>query len=243
MIIITIPLLQRQYSRLVTFKPATDNPNKLSSQLNDLGIAVPRGGKSAGGAASFNTLEADAKPKPDDVALELLRLRSTSTVAPTMKTTTSARPINSFKEFQKQQNEHDNDLKQLNDDLKLLSALLGRPISVAEIPSLVNQVGKSTAPSTLTPVTKPKTTRTTTPSTTTTTRVQSTTSKLPEVFDVAKYLQQNSQVGSTASASTSSPSVYGKSNEAVIAALLKEQGIGPENNKIPIDVRFCTPKE
>lgn len=121
----------------------------------------------------------------------------------------------------------------MNDDLKLLSALLGRPISVAEIPSLVNQVGKSTGPSTVMPIAKAKSVARSTASTAKPVQVTTSTSVKPEVFDVAKYLQDNSLGTST---STNAPSTIGKSNEAIIASLLKEQGIGPGNNNIPIDV-------
>lgn len=207
---------------MATFKPATDNPKLLKTQLNELNLA--RGGKSAALPDDATILEVDQKESTDDLALDLLRSRST--------TTTSPRPINSFKELKKQRNEHDKDLQQLNDDLKLLSALLGRPISVAEIPSLVNQVGKSTGPSTVMPIAKAKSIIRSTASTAPPQTTRQTTTTTPEIFDVAKYLQQSAQ----ASSSTLNPSLYGKSNEAVIASLLKEQGIGPENNNIPIDV-------
>lgn len=155
---------------------------------------------------------------------DLLRARTGAAPAKT-----TPKPITSLVEFQKQKVEHDKDVKRLQDDLKLLSALLGRPISVAEIPTLINQVGKSTGPSTLR-AQKSNALKSTVPATTstppTTTTIQPLLWTLPTVVDTTKYVEAN----------TRNAAYYGKSNEAVIATILKSQGIGPENNNIPIEV-------
>lgn len=210
---------QREYSKLVTFKPVTEKTNFLVNQIAD---QITRGGKSADLSNAVNSLDSTTEKKPIESDL-----RQRTGAAPT--STAKPKAISSLSEFQKQKVQHDKDIKMLQEDLKLLSALLGRPISVAEIPSLLNQVGRSTGPSTV----SPKNVVRSTASTASVTRPASQTWTPATVLDTAKYVE------AAVSTSVSPPNYYGKSNEAIIAALLKEQGIGPENNNLPIDVS-CT---
>lgn len=91
------------------------------------------------------------------------------------------------------------DLQSYNNDLRLLSTLLGRPISANEIPKLVKQVTSTT--------------------TTTTT--------------VLPILQNLKPSGISQTLDIPSDEFYGKTNEALLATILKQRGIGPASNNIP----------
>lgn len=118
----------------------------------------------------------------------------------------------------------------LDNDLKLLSALLGRPITIAEIPSLVGELGRGTAPTTISPPPKRSSgTRSTSTTTTTTTTEKSTSTSTSS--------EETTQEVNLESTPLISPDFYGKTNEAKIAAILRQQGIGPANNNIPVEVR------
>lgn len=91
------------------------------------------------------------------------------------------------------------DLQSYNNDLRLLSTLLGRPISAKEIPKLVQQVTSTT--------------------TTTTT-----------VLPILQKLRPN---GIPQTIDIPSDEFYGKTNEALLATILKQRGIGPASNNIP----------
>lgn len=127
---------------------------------------------------------------------------TTTTEKPTTTptTTTTNRPVNDD-EFAKAQM----DIESYNNDLKLLSTLLGRPIGPNEIPKLARQV---------------------TSTTTTTTTVS------PALKDI--QLKPNFNLPEDIFLDDSSSKIYGKSNEAILAAVLKEKGIGPANNNIPV---------
>lgn len=134
-------------------------------------------------------------------------LASTTTTTTTEKptttpTTTTTRSVNQA-EFAKAQM----DIESYNNDLKLLSTLLGRPIGPNEIPKLARQV---------------------TSTTTTTTTVS------PALKDI--QLKPNFNLPEDIFLDDSNSNVYGKSNEAILAAVLKEKGIGPANNNIPVSI-------
>lgn len=124
------------------------------------------------------------------------------------------------------------DIQSINNDLKLLSALLGRPVSTQDLPQLTNQIkGGSRGRQTTAP--KPiisSTTTSTTPSTTTTT---STTTSKPAIIKEVELLQSllNTRPDKRPDPG---PDYYGKTDEAILATILKQQGIGPTNNNIPI---------
>lgn len=95
----------------------------------------------------------------------------------------------------------------MNNDLKLLSTLLGRPLSDKDLPQLKQQI------------TTPK------QSTTSSTIVRQTTIK--DASDL--YLPNiNTNNG------------YGKTNDAILATILKQRGIGPAHNNIPVDLFSTT---
>lgn len=202
---------------------ATFNPGTESSYLANQIAQLTRSGKSAGVSDILNLIETSTpKKKPDSSENELLSNRAGPIAS---STTAKPKPITSLHELQKQKVQHDKDVKALQDDLKLLSALLGRPITAAEIPSLIGQVGKSTGPSTVSPD-KSRNNLRSTEVTSTTPRTSTKPWTPPTILDTAKYME----------ATSTTAAYFGKSNEARIAEILKLQGIGPENNNLPVDV-------
>lgn len=131
------------------------------------------------------------------------------------------------------------DVNALNNDLKLLSTLLGRPISEKDIPQL-----------TQTPA--PQQNRPTTiemkPLTTTTERTKKITSTNPALIREVELLQTIFEKQQTTPKSTNDlflPGVepadaYGKTNDALLATILKQRGIGPAHNNIPVDLFSTT---
>lgn len=117
------------------------------------------------------------------------------------------------------------DIETVNSDLKLLSTLLGRPISPNDLPQLTQQFGSGTSSE------GPKKRY---PSSTSTT---STTTQKPAIVKEVELLQSllrspnkdiKSQVGSD--------EYYGNTDEAILATILKQKGIGPSHNNVPIEV-------
>lgn len=142
------------------------------------------------------------------------------------------------------------DIQTINNDLKLLSTLLGRPISVNELPTITQQfgggggIGDKTANANAASVRgnsrrAPVTTTTTTMTTTTTTLAPTTTTSTqkPDILREAELLQ--SLLRQQQKQSDSRPEYYGKTDDAILATILKQQGIGPSHNNLPIDVSVC----
>lgn len=122
------------------------------------------------------------------------------------------------------------DIETINSDLKLLSTLLGRPISPNDLPQLTQQFGgggtSSDGPKKRYPISTSSTT--------------STTTAKPAIVKEVELLQSllrnpnkdiKSQVGSD--------EFYGNTDEAILATILKQKGIGPSHNNIPIEVTIC----
>lgn len=145
------------------------------------------------------------------------------------------------------------DISQYNNDIKLLSLLVGRPVTNQDISKLAaTNLGKSSIRSV--PVTPTATTTTTLrptlrPTYRTTTKPPTTVFMSPfkplteKAFKPlsdreTQFLQALEQIQTTKALTTSTTSTVrsvSKSQEAVIAALLKQQGIGP-NSQINIEV-------
>lgn len=125
------------------------------------------------------------------------------------------------------------DVAALNNDLQLLSTLLGRPISEKDIPQLT----QSTATQHTRPPIESK-------APTTTERTPKVTSTNPALIREVELLQTILQKTQTTPKSTSDlfiPGVepadaYGKTNDALLATILKQRGIGPAHNNIPADL-------
>lgn len=128
---------------------------------------------------------------------------TTTTEKPTTTTTpstTTVRTANRAELIEVQK-----DIESYNNDLKLLSTLLGRPIGPNEIPKLARQV---------------------------TSRTTTTTTVSPVLKEI--HLKPNFNLPEDIFLDDSNSNIYGKSNEAILAAVLKEEGIGPANNNIPV---------
>lgn len=126
------------------------------------------------------------------------------------------------------------DIQAVNNDLKLLSTLLGRPIGVDDLPSITSQFGKTPSggstrgsPPRRAPTTTTTTTSTTTPTPRTTTRSDNT----ADAELLQRLLQQQNGLRDE-----NRPEYYGKTDDAILATILKQQGIGPSHNNLPIDV-------
>lgn len=143
------------------------------------------------------------------------------------------------------------DISSYNSDIKLLSLLVGKPITDQDISKLAaTNLGLSIRGNSIRSVAtaRPPTTSTTT----TTTTLRSTpktsqsillTSTIPAFKPLsdreAQFLQALEQIQTTSTTTTTTerPRTVSKSQEAIIAALLKQQGFGP-SNQIPIEVRI-----
>lgn len=131
------------------------------------------------------------------------------------------------------------DVVQYNKDIQLLSLLIGRPLNPEDVAKLAStNLGKAT---------------TKTPSSTN--QMVSSTSAVPSfplLETEAKFLQALQQIqttpymtspSTTTTIMTTTPRTFtrSKSQEAILAALLRQQGIGPAingNNQIPLEVIF-----
>ena len=151
------------------------------------------------------------------------------------------------------------DVNQYNKDIQLLSLLIGRPLTDRDISKLAaTNLGKTNAKvPTFNPLPPSPST---TIGTTSTTQASSSTIPIPAFKQLSdtesQFLQALQQIQTTRSISTTSTTTTStssprpitsiprnlqsrpRSQEALIADLLKQQGIGPSNiNQIPIDVR------
>lgn len=136
-----------------------------------------------------------------------------------------------------------NDVASLNSDLKLLSTLLGRPISDKDLPKLTNGF-----------TTKQTTQKAVTVRTTKTSIVPNNNAALAHEVDLLQKIiqKQTDPVPAAANelatnndddkvlASIDPADAYGKTNDALLATLLKQRGIGPAHNAIPLNIYSST---
>lgn len=144
-------------------------------------------------------------------------------VRPTTTTTTTQRPPPSPRATvsKSELDQGKKDIANVDNDLRLLSTLLGRPITANDLPGLTQSLGGGAQKQPVRPTT-------TTTTTTTTTR-----SPKPAIVREVELLQS---LLNTAPKQPASGEFYGKTDEAILATLLKQQGIGPTHNNIPIEV-------
>lgn len=117
------------------------------------------------------------------------------------------------------------DVASINNDLALLSSLLGRSVSIADLPELNKAFG---IPSRSKPIP--------------TSVVPAKESPLQnEVIDAVSPGNDKTRVKSEID--TGSPKIkpesldsYGKTDDALLATILKQNGIGPSNNNIPVQL-------
>lgn len=127
------------------------------------------------------------------------------------------------------------DVATLNTDLQLLSTLLGRPISQKDIPQLTKQA------STQQPIIPP-------PRTTTVHTTKATVNPALVQLELFQHIapkpnqaEPDNELTSTDELASIDPSdAYGKTNDALIATLLKQRGIGPAHNNIPLSIYSTT---
>jgi hypothetical protein len=226
--------LQREYAKFIPPKKTTPLPFLLPNRIDD--PAVNRTGKSVDNRISLQDIQsiiASQETKDIDPA-ELLSLinkrktEATTQATTTTTTTTTLKPRLSVQEFEQTRQALQREEAAYNQNLKLLSTLLGRPVSPDEVQKLAQQITPSTPAFRPMP---PTTRRTTT--TTTTTRRTTPQARDSEELDQLKYIQD---VLSTQQATTVAPDFYGKSNDALLAALLKQRGLSPINNDLPLNV-------
>lgn len=169
--------------------------------------------------------------------------KPTTTQRPTTTTTTTMKPNMSDEELAKFLKER----AEIQKNLKLLSSLLGRDVSIEELPSIMQQLrgGRKSNDGKTSTIPRTKTTPTTTTTTATTTTTTSTppiaissledlkTTKRPLTQNEILELLKNPVIGGGMAAEVD---LYGKTNEAVLAAILKQRGIGPAHNNIPVNV-------
>lgn len=147
-------------------------------------------------------------------------------------------------------------MQSLNSDLQLLSSLLGRPISQKDLPQLTKQLTTPAGPAIelsfpgSSPISHASTSEASSSASTTGAPL----SKEAELLQ--KIIQKQSGGGGStgddsnkASSSTDEnkafaeidpADAYGKTNDALLATLLKQRGIGPAHNNIPVDLYAST---
>lgn len=176
-------LIQRNYANLINTPRPSQGPT-LASRIVEL--AVNRSGKAA-----------SEYPRDSVATTPIVPTKGTSTAS-----TTSKDSPESLKE----------DLQSVSKDLELLSQLLGRPVSLSDLPNLTKEFPSSTRSAL---------------GTATVSTASSTSSR---------------STSSTSSDNGIRPTDYGKTDDAILAAVLKQRGIGPSHNSVPIEELFQTPR-
>lgn len=131
------------------------------------------------------------------------------------------------------------DISQYNSDIKLLSLLVGKPVSNLDISKLASaNLGRPSVRQAA-PLTSPiPTLRRTTTTSTKAPEIETTIPEFKPLSDrETKFLKALQQIQTTKALTTTTTersSSVSKSQEALIAALLMQQGIGP-NNQVPIE--------
>lgn len=175
-----------------------------------------------------------------DFAKQIIKLAFNQTSPPSQQTPPSNADVNQIGKVTSINvndiEKNKKDVASLNSDLQLLSTLLGRPVSPKDIPQLTKQAS-SLQPSS---------------STLRSTTVHSTkTTVIPGLVQESSLLQQigdnpddtvpDNDLTSTDELAAIDPSdAYGKTNDALLATLLKQRGIGPAHNNIPLSIYSTT---
>lgn len=138
-----------------------------------------------------------------------------------------------------------NDVASLNSDLQLLSTLLGRPVSQKELSKITNSnaIG-STSPSFNSFQNLATATIATTKNTP---AAQFAQEVIKQIGDDAQPNESDGDNDLTSTddelASIDPSDAYGKTNDALLATLLKQRGIGPAHNNLPLDIYSTTTTE
>lgn len=138
------------------------------------------------------------------------------------------------------------DISQYNNDIQLLSLLVGRPVSSQDISKLAaTNLGRGNVRSVPNLTTPTTTIASTQRSTFRSTRAPSISSTIPAFKPLTdketQFLEALEQIQTTKAPTTTTTTekvkTSSKSQEAIIAALLRQQGFGP-NNQVPIEVNL-----
>lgn len=138
------------------------------------------------------------------------------------------------------------DISQYNNDIQLLSLLVGRPVSSQDISKLAaTNLGRGNVRSVPNLTTPTTTVAPTQRSTFRSTRAPSISSTIPAFKPLTdketQFLEALKQIQTTKAPTTTTTTekvkTVSKSQEAIIAALLRQQGFGP-NNQVPIEVNL-----
>lgn len=226
-------------------------------------MAINRNGKSVTKQQSTDDDDGNFNPttkSPEEVVKELSATRDninmmTEILKENIDSKTASTKL-SVEDIERTKQMLQKDIAQYNQDIKLLSLLVGKPLSSQDVNKLATtNLGKitfrpnPTQPTTSTLKASPITTKipafSRVPITTSTTNIPA---FKPLNDNESNFLKALEGIKSTATSTTQtttestttarkSISQQPKSQEALIAAYLKQQGIGP-NSQIPIDVRF-----
>lgn len=242
-------LFQRQYANIINL---TTERSAIANRI--LEMALNRNGKSVSSKANpTNQIEA-AKPSiaettesPAEVVKKISETRDNinmmSGIIKQYQDGGAAKKL-SAAEIARTKQMLQKDISQYNNDIQLLSLLVGRPVSNQDISQLASaNLGRASVRSipelTLPPATLPTTIRTTVR--VTQPRVTASTSPIPAFKPLSpketQFLEALEQIQTTKTTTTTTERTksVSKSQEALIAALLKQQGFGP-NNQVPIEV-------
>lgn len=130
------------------------------------------------------------------------------------------------------------DVASLNSDLQLLSSLLGRPVSQKDLSQLTKSGGAGLTPQ-LPGATAMKTTMS--PAQLAQEVIQQIGISGDKQHPSDGAGDGDNDLTSTDELSSIDPSdAYGKTNDALLATLLKQRGIGPAHNNIPLDIYSTT---
>lgn len=146
---------------------------------------------------------------------ELNKSFGIATSVKSVTTTTSTKaPVTNDQLLRGQQ-----DIASVDNDLELLSSLLGRKVTLEDLPELNKSFGIQSA------------TKATTP------RAPSQNEVIDSVDPGSDKTRVKSEIDSgTAKIKPQSFDTYGKTDDALLATLLKQNGIGPANNNIPVQL-------
>lgn len=193
-----------------------------------LELALNRTGKSANFTASETDKSTIAMVHKISDMQDDINMMSDILVENSNKAKMANKPKLSNAELDRTKQMLDKDIQQYNNDLKLLSVLLGRPVKAEDIPKLTANIPGALGQSKISTTPIPTTVRVTQA---TTLKPSSTTPPFVPLSDrEVKLLEAINKIQSTTTSSTTKKPNYGKSQEAILAALLKERGIGPNNS-------------
>lgn len=237
--------MQRQYAGIINL---TTERSALASRI--LELALNRTGKSVEKTAARNQIDLPKDivvPQSPQVMAESIsetqgNINMLNGILKANQNLASSTKKLSAGEIERTKQMLQKDVAQYNNDLQLLSLLVGKPVSPSDLTKLAStNLGRGSIRSAqvaTSPVTSASTTSVkTTQAITTSTNVPG---FKPLSLQESKFLAaleqiQTTKAPTTTTTSTERTKTASKSQEALIAALLREQGIGP-NNQIPIEV-------